>query len=611
MCIAGWLGDLAIETRRTIPQQVRPFRAYCSPIPWLGLMGRRQRPILSVWDVDAVTSAFAEANLKVTHLRPLYGWLLRHPEVQAWEDLNGRWASVAQLRNIPSGARELLAANFAIFSSRIEARDESADGATTKLAVALSDNLRVETVVMRHGNRTTVCVSSQVGCAMGCSFCATGTMGIVGDLSAGEIVEQLLHSRRLERVQGVAAVEAGATEKKVATVATAAGASMGPTASTAVASMETATTSLTVATSAAIAAAPAVVASVRRGGGGGGSASGVRNVVFMGMGEPLNNYRAVCAAVRVLIDPSLFGMRPSSVTVSTVGIVPRMARFATDLPGVSLALSLHAPTQPQREAIMPAARAYPLPRLMGALEAHMAAARPHTPTSKVAMVEYILLRGINDKPEDAAALAALLSPHSDRLMVNLIPYNPTDATPEYRRSTEAATTTFMTTMRAAGVLTMVRRTMGDDIAGACGQLVRQQERHYAAQRAAAAPSTATATHAAAADIEDLLGASAPVERSRAPSHAPAAPRRRAAAPLPASRTSSETRSTPPTPMTTPMTTLSRAQAEAIHGRAPFSDRARSLPFAVSVTLAAALAICSGYCVLASIASLIIEHGTLI
>jgi hypothetical protein len=204
-----------------------------------------------------------------------------------------------------------------------------------------------------------------------------------------------------------------------------------------------------------------------------------------------------------------------------------MARFAIDLPGVSLALSLHAPTQPQREAIMPAARAYPLPRLMGALEAHMAAARPHTPTSKVAMVEYILLRGINDRPEDAAALAALLSPHSDRLMVNLIPYNPTDATPEYRRSTSAATATFMTTMRSARVLTMVRRTMGSDIAGACGQLVRQQERHYAAQRAAAAPATAAATHAAAADIEDLhwdhLGASVPVERSRA--RPPAAPPR--------------------------------------------------------------------------------------
>jgi len=585
-------------------------------------MVRRQRPILSVWDVDAVTSAFAEANLKVTHLKPLYGWLLRHPEVQAWEDMNGRWASEAQLRNIPSGARELLAANFAIFSSRIEARDESADGATTKLAVALSDNLRVETVLMRHGNRTTVCVSSQVGCAMGCSFCATGTMGIVGDLSAGEIVEQLLHSRRLERADRHS-VAAGATEEKVeadATVATAAGASMGPTASTADASIEAATeaatTSLTTATAAAIAASPAVLASVRRGGGGGGSASGVRNVVFMGMGEPLNNYRAVCAAVRVLIDPSLFGIRPSCVTVSTVGIVPRMARFAIDLPGVSLALSLHAPTQPQREAIMPAARAYPLPRLMGALEAHMAAARPHTPTSKVAMVEYILLRGINDRPEDAAALAALLSPHSDRLMVNLIPYNPPDATPEYRRSTSAATATFMTTMRSARVLTMVRRTMGSDIAGACGQLVRQQERHYAAQRAAAAPATAAATHAAATDIEDLpwdhLGASVPVERSRAPSHAAAAIRRRAVAPLPASRTSPEKpRSTPPTPITMPMTTLSRAQAEATHGRAPLSDRARSLAFVASVTLAAAVAICSGYCVLASIASLIIEHGTLI
>ena len=257
-------------------------------------MGRRQRPILSVWDVDAVTSAFAEANLKVTHLRPLYGWLLRHPEVQAWEDLNGRWASVAQLRNIPSGARELLAANFAIFSSRIEARDESADGATTKLAVALSDNLRVETVVMRHGNRTTVCVSSQVGCAMGCSFCATGTMGIVGDLSAGEIVEQLLHSRRLERADryGVAAGAAKGRQGRRRTRSRQMRLSrrppappcVGPTASTADASIEAATEAATTPRSPLLPLPPSPTRrggsglAVRRGGGGGGSASGVRNV---------------------------------------------------------------------------------------------------------------------------------------------------------------------------------------------------------------------------------------------------------------------------------------------------------------------------------------------
>jgi hypothetical protein len=209
-----------------------------------------------------------------------------HDHEQAREDLYGRWASEAQQHPVGCACCELVHL-LTVFSSRIEARDESADGATTKLAVALSVNLQEETVLMRHGNRTTKCVSSQMGCAnmLGCSFCATGTMGIVGDLSAGEIVEQLLHSRRLERadrhgVAAGAAGAAGATEEKVeadATVATAAGASMGPTASTADVSIEAATeaatTSLTAATAAAIAATPAVVASVRRGGGGGGSAS--------------------------------------------------------------------------------------------------------------------------------------------------------------------------------------------------------------------------------------------------------------------------------------------------------------------------------------------------
>jgi hypothetical protein len=141
-----------------------------------------------------------------------------HDHEQAREDLYGRWASEAQQHPVGCACCELVHL-LTFFSSRIEARDESADGATTKLAVALSVNLQEETVLMRHGNRTTKCVSSQMGCAnmLGCSFCATGTMGVVGDLSAGEIVEQLLHSRRLERADrhGGAAGAAGPTEEKV------------------------------------------------------------------------------------------------------------------------------------------------------------------------------------------------------------------------------------------------------------------------------------------------------------------------------------------------------------------------------------------------------------
>ena len=232
---------------------------------------RRAPPLTSVWDVDAVGSALGSAGIKShPHLRKLLGWLVRHPEVQRWEDVGDSWSAAPELRNIPVTARTLLCEHFVVSSSRVEARDESSDGETTKLAVTLSDGLRVETVLMRYGKRTTACVSSQIGCAMGCTFCATGTMGIVGDLNAGEIVEQFLHARHVEF--GRSGCNADGAPK---------------------------------------AAKPA-------------RQSLVRNVVFMGMGEPLNNYKSVVSAVRLLIDPSLFGLGPRCVTVSTVGIVPRM-----------------------------------------------------------------------------------------------------------------------------------------------------------------------------------------------------------------------------------------------------------------------------------------------
>ena len=347
--------------------------------------------------------------------------------------------------------RTLLASSFARRTATLTKAVTSADGSATKLLLRLQDGLDIETVIMRYdtststsgaaeadeqeegepggtpvststkkkptgGRRATVCVSSEVGCAMACQFCATGTMGLLGDLTAGEIVEQL---------DWAAAVLAGSGE-----------------------------------------AAP-------------------RNVVFMGMGEPLNNYPAVRGAARCMTAPSRWALRRSGVTISTVGVIPRLADLARDLPGVSLALSLHSPTQAGRAAIVPSARAYPLPKLMAAVDAYQVVTR-----QKV-FVEYVLLAGVNDSPADAAALAALLG-SPDRapagLHLNLIPWNPVlaagdaaDAPPgapsapmKYAAPDPGAVEHFAAAVRGAGVPVTVRAEKGQDISGACGQLVVQK-----------------------------------------------------------------------------------------------------------------------------------------
>lgn len=247
---------------------------------------------------------------------------------------------------------------------------------------------------------------------MACQFCATGTMGLQGDLTAGEIIEQL---------DWAADQLAAAREPPP------------------------------------------------------------RNVVFMGMGEPLNNYGAVRAAAAAMTHPARWALRRSAVTVSTVGVVPRIADLARDLPGVSLALSLHAPTQAGRARIVPSARAYPLPKIMAAIDAYQAA------TGQRVFVEYVLLAGVNDSPQDAADLAALLG-SPDRaaagLHLNLIPWNPVLAAPDspgapappmaYAAPDPGAVELFASAVRGAGVPVTVRAEKGQDIAGACGQLVVQK-----------------------------------------------------------------------------------------------------------------------------------------
>lgn len=238
------------------------------------------------------------------------------------------------------------------------------------------------------GPRSTLCVSSQVGCKMGCRFCATGSMGFKNNLSSGEIVEQLVHASRLDSI---------------------------------------------------------------------------RNVVFMGMGEPLNNYAALVDAIRVMLG-SPFQLSPRRITVSTVGIVHAINKLHNDLPGLNLAVSLHAPVQDIRCQIMPAARAFPLEKLMDALQQYQKISQ-----QKI-LIEYIMLDGVNDGEQHAHLLGKLLE--TFQVIVNLIPFNPIGTLSQFRTSSEEGVSRFQKILRGTyNIRTTVRKQMGQDISGACGQLV--------------------------------------------------------------------------------------------------------------------------------------------
>jgi 23S rRNA (adenine2503-C2)-methyltransferase len=265
------------------------------------------------------------------------------------------------------------------------------DGMTSKwLWSCTRDHAQIETVLMRYPERATVCVSSQAGCAMGCTFCATGQAGFERHLDAGEIVEQVLRAAQ---------------------------------------------------------------ASPQR----------VSNVVFMGMGEPLANYDNTWAAVHRLHDD--LGLSARRITVSTVGVVPGMRRLAEeDLP-VTLAVSLHAPTDEERERLVPLNRRYPIAEVLDAA-ADYAGAKGRRVT-----FEYACIAGENDSPAQAEALGNLLGafPGVGGAHVNLIPLNPTDGFGGHA-PTPPSIRDFADRLRAHGVTATVRRNRGTDIAAACGQL---------------------------------------------------------------------------------------------------------------------------------------------
>ncbi|MBV8151492.1 MAG: 23S rRNA (adenine(2503)-C(2))-methyltransferase RlmN [Candidatus Eremiobacteraeota bacterium] len=302
-------------------------------------------------------------------------------------------ADVAEVTTLPVGLRASLRAQGLAFDSLMPVVvQHSSDGQTTKGLFRTADGSDVEAVLMEHhGGRSTVCISSQAGCAYACAFCATGQAGFTRNLEATEIFDQARFFAR----------ELASREKKIT------------------------------------------------------------NVVFMGMGEPFANYEAVMKAVRLLQDPQGFGLGHRHITISTVGLVPQIDRFAAEGIQVNLAISLHAPTDELRSKMMPVNRKYPIEQLMAACERYIAR------THRKIFFEYVMLAGVNDRPEDAVALARLM--RGPLYHVNLIPYN---ATPnaELKGSPELRIRAFQKELESRGAVATVRVPMGRDIAAACGQL---------------------------------------------------------------------------------------------------------------------------------------------
>jgi 23S rRNA (adenine2503-C2)-methyltransferase len=314
----------------------------------------------------------------------------------------GRYTdSPAEMTDLPAGVREALAEELLPRLLTSEREQTCDKGATRKMLWRLHDGALVESVLMKYPDRVTMCVSSQAGCGMGCPFCATGQAGLTRNLSTAEIVAQVVAGER------VLAPEAART---------------GPTAT-----------------------------------------SRVSNIVFMGMGEPLANYKNVIGAVRRLSDPvpGGLGISQRSLTVSTVGLVPAIRRLTEERLTVRLAVSLHAPDDEARDELVPVNRRWKVAEVLDAAWDYAAA------TGRRVSIEYALIRDINDQPWRADLLGSLLA---GRLAhVNLIPLNPTPGS-KWTASRPGVQEEFVRRIADHGVAVTVRDTRGREIDGACGQL---------------------------------------------------------------------------------------------------------------------------------------------
>jgi len=330
-----------------------------------------------------------------------------------------------EMTDLPKAVREDLVADL-LPPLLTPVRSLTADGgATVKQVWRLFDGALVESVVMRYPNRVTVCISSQAGCGMNCPFCATGQEGLTRNMSAAEIVEQVVVAARLLR-RGELAVTGSGPDAGAAELGDEADGSQVPS----------------------------------------GGPARVSNVVFMGMGEALANYKAAVGAIRRLTEPAPSGLGISArgVTMSTVGLVPAIDRLAGEGLPVTLALSLHAPDDELRDELVPINTRWKVD------EAIDAAHRYHEATGRRVSIEYALIRDVNDQAWRADLLGEKLARRGRGWVhVNPIPLNPTPGS-RWTASRRGVEQQFVERLRAHGIPTTVRDTRGSDIDGACGQL---------------------------------------------------------------------------------------------------------------------------------------------
>jgi 23S rRNA (adenine2503-C2)-methyltransferase len=340
----------------------------------------------------------------------------RARQVLRWVHRLGE-SDFARMTDLAKGARERLAAAAEVVPPPMIADDVAADG-TRKWLLDVGNGNAVETVFIPEASRGTLCISTQAGCTMACEFCSTGRQGFNRNLTTAEIVGQLWWASRALQARDA---------RRQSTPAQSAAHALGAT----------------------------------RGGD-----RVISNVVLMGMGEPLLNYDNVLPALRLMLDDHGYGLSRRRVTVSTVGIVPMIDRLRDECP-VALAVSLHAPDDELRSRLIPVNRKYPLRELLAACRRYL----ERSPRDFITF-EYVMLADVNDGDAHARALVALVADVPCKF--NLIPFNPFPQA-GFRRSAPDVIRRFAERLLAAGIVCTTRRTRGDDIDAACGQLAGRVE----------------------------------------------------------------------------------------------------------------------------------------
>lgn len=335
---------------------------------------------IRAYTYEQLQEEMASLGEKKFRAKQIYEWL----HVKLAEDFE-------EMTNLSKSLREKLEKEYTILPVKMLERQESALDGTNKFLFRLYDGNVVESVLMRYKHGNSVCISSQVGCRMGCRFCASTIGGLVRNLSPSEMLGQIYQIQRIigERIS---------------------------------------------------------------------------NVVIMGTGEPLDNFENFLRFIRLLTDEHGLNISQRNVTVSTCGIVPKMLELAKEKLQITLALSLHGATQEKRKELMPVANKYELDEVLDACDAYF------KETGRRITFEYSLVHGVNDRDEDAKELTAILKPRNCHL--NLIPVNPIKER-TFEQPSRKNALNFKNKLEKSGINVTIRREMGADIDGACGQLRRR------------------------------------------------------------------------------------------------------------------------------------------